>query len=462
MPSLRLAGVGAFVIGGVLLFAVGLFMIGERRMLFEDKVEIYAEFRDLAGLQTGAKVRVAGMDAGEVVAINVPAGPAARFRAKLSVREDLHPLVRTDSVASIQNDGLVGNKFVQIDPGTEAAPVVAADGTIRSVEPFDFGDLLRQARDTVSTVGETVMSLRTDIEGAIAAVSETAKEANLLIEDVGEDIRAVAESGKRITADTQAIFEGIREGRGTVGKFINDDEFYQRARQISIDAERTMKSLREAADQARQAVADFRDKNGVGGMAPGLVSELRDTLAYAREAMSDLADNAEALKRNWFFRGFFNRRGYFDINDLSADEYRQGSLEGKDRKALRIWIAGQPLFELQPDGTEVLTDGGRARLDSAMSQFVRYPATNALVIEGYATGGTHDERFLRSKSRAALVADYVTNKFRLDSERVGTIALGSDAKGSPSGDSWDGVALTLFVPIRDLARPARTSAPAIP
>jgi hypothetical protein len=35
MTQTRLAGIGAFVIGGLLLFAVGLFLIGERRMLFE-------------------------------------------------------------------------------------------------------------------------------------------------------------------------------------------------------------------------------------------------------------------------------------------------------------------------------------------------------------------------------------------------------------------------------------------
>ena len=62
----RLAAVGAFVVGGVLLFAVGLFLIGNRRMLFSDTFEVYAEFAQIAALDGGAKVRVSGMDAGEV------------------------------------------------------------------------------------------------------------------------------------------------------------------------------------------------------------------------------------------------------------------------------------------------------------------------------------------------------------------------------------------------------------
>ena len=63
------------------------------------------------------------MDAGEVRG-DPRAGRArpAKFRVQMRVRSDLHQLIRLDSVASIQNDGLVGNKFVQIDSGTEASP----------------------------------------------------------------------------------------------------------------------------------------------------------------------------------------------------------------------------------------------------------------------------------------------------------------------------------------------------
>src|SRR4030095_3232318 len=72
MHRRRAAAVGAFVIGGVLLFGAGLFLIGDRRMLFSRTFAVYAEFANLAGLADGAKVRVAGMDAGEVETINVP------------------------------------------------------------------------------------------------------------------------------------------------------------------------------------------------------------------------------------------------------------------------------------------------------------------------------------------------------------------------------------------------------
>ena len=79
MPQSRLAAVGLFVIGGILLFAVGLFLIGDRRMLFNDTFRFYAEFKQLAALDAGAKVRVSGVDAGEVEEIAFPTGPSGRF-----------------------------------------------------------------------------------------------------------------------------------------------------------------------------------------------------------------------------------------------------------------------------------------------------------------------------------------------------------------------------------------------
>ena len=88
MTSSKAVGAGAFIVIGVLLFTVALFMIGERRMLFQSKYELYTEFARLGQLENGAVVRVAGMDAGEVTEIRIPASPSEKFRVRLEVRED--------------------------------------------------------------------------------------------------------------------------------------------------------------------------------------------------------------------------------------------------------------------------------------------------------------------------------------------------------------------------------------
>jgi phospholipid/cholesterol/gamma-HCH transport system substrate-binding protein len=441
MPT-RLVSVGAFVLGGILLFTLGLFLIGDRRGLFESSFEVYAEFYRVSGLENGAGVRVAGMEAGEVESIQVPPGPSRRFRVKLRVREDLHPIVRTDSVASIQNDGLVGNKFLQIDTGTDKAPPVPDGGTIASREPFEFADLLKQMSDTIALVNTTIADLKGDVENALGTVSATVKDAQALLDEVGNDVTRITEAGARIAADTRAVMEGVRAGRGTVGKLLNDDELYQQAKGMVQEGEKILSNLREATEQANQAITELRGKDGP---VQGVAAELRDTLAYARDAMSDLAENAEALKRSFFFRGYFNRRGYYDLDDLSVEEYRQGALESKSRRPLRIWLGATVLFVTDAKGNETLSDDGKARLDSAMAQFLKYPAGSPIVIEGYAHGLSADTRYIASRRRAQIARDYLVARFHLDAARVGLMPMGEQAPGSPAGATWEGVAITIFV-----------------
>src|SRR5258705_2125799 len=134
MISSKAVGAGAFVVIGLLLFAVALFMIGERRMLFERRFTVYTELSRLGELEPGTLVRVAGAGAGEVVDIELPSRPSEKFRVKMEVREALHPIIRTDSIAVPQTEGLVGGVFVNIGAGTDQAPPVANGGTIRGRE----------------------------------------------------------------------------------------------------------------------------------------------------------------------------------------------------------------------------------------------------------------------------------------------------------------------------------------
>lgn len=443
MANTRAAAVGAFVIGGIVLFAAGLFLIGSRRMLFTQTIDVYAEFVEVAALEAGAKVRVGGMDAGEVEVIHVPGGPSGRFRVKMRVSEKLHPLVRNDSVASIQSDGLVGNKFVQIDAGTDASPEVQDGGTIQSREPFDVADMMQMMSDTLATVNTMLVDVKGRVDEALVAISTTASDAQTLMEGLGGEVRTILASANRVSADMGAILANVRQGRGTVGKLLTDDALYAKVQSMASDAEKAMAAVREASQDAKHAIADLRGENGP---VKGLTGDAQRTLQSARDAMQDLADATEALKRNFLFRGFFNRRGYFDLDDVTVAEYRRGVLETKDRRALRIWLAAERLFERDANGQERLTADGMARLDSAMSQFVRYPQKSPFVVEGYAQEATGDERYLISRARSQLVRDYVVTRFKLDANYVTTMPMGAEAAGSPTGNSWNGVALAMFVP----------------
>ena len=442
MMSAKAVGAGAFIAIGAVLFTAVLFMIGSRRMLFEQRFPVYTEYAKLGQLQVGAVVRVAGMNAGEVTEIAVPPGPAGKFRVKMEVRDDLHQLIRTDSMATTQTEGLVGAIYVNIETGSQQAPEVAEGGTIPSREPFTTADLLQQASETVALVNKTVDTLSGDVEKAVQQISLTAEETHALLTDITPEIKAVADNGARISADTRMIVAGLQAGEGTLGKLLKDDALYVRVQEIADEAKVTMANVRDVSDEARRAIADFRSEDGP---AQGMFADVRATLTQARKATADLSDNLDAMKHNFLLRGFFNRRGYFDLDAISPAEYRNGVLENGKRRAIRIWLDAAVLFETRPNGALALTDGGRARLDSAMSTYLRYLPSNPLVVEGYATQGIVGEQYRDAKLRAGIVREYLLGRYELSAQHTGFIALGSDAQGSPSGNGWDGVAITLFL-----------------
>ncbi|OLE78813.1 MAG: hypothetical protein AUF76_18460 [Acidobacteria bacterium 13_1_20CM_2_65_9] len=451
----RLAGVGVFVIAGLALFTLGLFMIGDRQMAFAKKFTIYAEFAKITGLQPGAIIRVSGAKAGTVKEIIPPLRPTDKFKVRLEITEDLHPLVRTDSLATIETEGLVGGSFLGISTGSEQAPPAPENSTIAGKEPFAIADLLQQTSETIKKVNETIDDLKGDVQDAVQSISETVDNASQLIDDVSDDVKTMASAGARITQDAADIADSIRNGEGTIGKLVKDDELYRQATAIAKNAEQIARDAREVVEEAKKALNDLQSKNGP---VQGLASNFKQTMDDARNAMSGFAENMEALKRNFLFRGFFNNRGYFNLEDISPAQYRQGVLtkDGK-RGVVRIWLGAPVLFEPDPDDADVerLTEAGKMRLDSAIEPYLPHLGDSVLVVEGYAQKGTKDEQFLRSHARASAARSYLIGKFHLNPQTIAVMPLGSDSADSPNNTPWDGVALAAFIDRTALATPRK-------
>jgi len=138
--------VGLFVLAGLVLFMAGLVLIGNRHEAFARHMDFYADFTNLAGLSKGSKVQVAGMDAGQVLDIAVPASPSARFRVRLRIEESLHGLVSHRFGGHHWNAGVVGETFLLIHPGSPTAAEASALSLLPSKEPMDLANLLDQAR----------------------------------------------------------------------------------------------------------------------------------------------------------------------------------------------------------------------------------------------------------------------------------------------------------------------------
>ena len=447
----RLAGIGVFVVSGLLLFTIGLFMIGDRQMAFSKKVVVVTEFKKITGLQPGSIVRVAGAKAGAVRRIVPPAGPGGKFRVEFDVTEQLRALVRLDSVASIETEGLVGGNYLGVGSGTEGSPAATAGDSIPSKEPFEIADLMQQMGDTIVTakgtmqkVNDTIDEMKVDVQRAVVSGADTIDVAHRLLTDVAGDVKAMAVNGAKLSADAATITETIRKGEGSLGKLVNDDELYVRTANVAKQAEAIAASARQVVDEAKSALAGFQSKDGpVEGMAAGL----KQTMDDARKAMSAFAEDMEALKHNFLLRGFFNDRGFFNLADISPAAYRGGALtRGGLARGSHEWLATAALFAPAPDApaTERLTADGKVRLDAAITPFLDRASTGVLMIEGYAQAGSRDAEYLRSRVRASLVRDYYLAKFGFTPQTIGVMPMGRDSAGSPGGAEWDGIALALF------------------
>lgn len=454
MSQSKLAAVGAFVTGGLLLFAIGLFMIGDRRLLFADQFQLKAEFGKITGVQVGTKVRLAGLDAGEVLAVDIPSRPSERFVITMRVREDLRPLIRTDSVGSIQTDGIVGSAFIQISRGSDAASAVSSGDTIAGNDPIEFSDLIAEGRNTFRTVTAEISQLRGEVSNTFVALTRTVESAESLVATSNAELRSmarssvgVADEARAMISEVQGIVQRVGEGEGPLGRLLTDDALADRISGMAEDAGATMSNLRATTARAKEAVDDF---TAPGGNSAGIMADLGITLSQSREVMSDLAESTEAIKRAWPLRGFFQDRGFYDLDSLTAAEYRAGTLARRDRMPMRIWLGADVLFVPSADGPEVLSDDGKKRLDSAMADLLRFPRDSPLVVEGYAAVGTPSP-FLASEDRAIAVRNYLVEKYRRRVDLTGTMPLGTEADGSPSGDGrWAGVSLAMFVHRDDL------------
>ena len=445
------ARVGAFVAGGLLLFAVGLFLIGDRRLLFVDHQELETTLTKVTGLQVGTRVRVAGMNAGEVTAIDVPPRPSLPFVVRMRIRSDLAHLVRTDSAAGVQTDGLVGSAFIQIGAGSDEAAPVAPGSRIRGVDPVELADVLTETQATLASFRAFVGEISDEVSGTLDSLTNTVTQVNEVIDEVGTSVKTVTEStnrtiaeGERILREAGGLVADVRGGKGTLGKLVTDDAMYDELKTASTRVAESVEQVRATTTETRQHLSRLL---GPGGPTEAVLDDLRGASGAAEEVLSDLAEHTEAFKRNFLVRGFFQRRGFYDIDALTPVEYRQFSSDRRRRTVLRIWLDAGVLFATDDRGEERLTTEGRARLDLAMGTFLEQRRDSPLVIEGYAMAGSTAEQFLRSDARARLVRAHVARRFRREASITGAIGLASDAQESPSGDArWDGVALALIVP----------------
>jgi phospholipid/cholesterol/gamma-HCH transport system substrate-binding protein len=449
--SRRYLAVGIFIIAGVTLFALGIFLVGSRHEAFSRHVLLYTEFADLDGIAKGSKVQVAGMDAGQVTKIDVPNSPSGHFRVQMRVNEQLHGLVRTDSVVTVDTEGVVGDTFLTIHSGSPSAAIAQADSVLQSKPPVSMSDLL--------THGLGIMN-----------------DADATIKQVGGKLNVALDGVNGAVGNANDLLVGLKEGRGPAGMLLRDEKMAGQIRETMSNVQSTTSHLNQASGRVNSLVADVQQRQlpqklddtmtqihsastraddtiqqvqqsltqALGPDANGVTAgqNISEALTNVNAATGNMAEDTEALKHNFFFKGFFNHRGYYTLSSLSPQEYRRSKLFASTQSP-RAWFQADTLFKHGPHGTEELSTDGKRAIDNAVASFGDAIFTHPIVIEGYSNAAATADALSWSYARAQLVRNYLEARYPFTAKDVGIMPLSATPPPALGHDHWSGVCILV-------------------
>src|SRR6202140_1772410 len=152
----KAARLGAFIIATLAILAAGIFIIGSKQYLFTSTYRLKAQFASVAGLDPGADVRVGGVHSGSVRDIELPKKPTDKITVLMDLQRSTHDIIKQDSVAAIETEGLLGNEYVSISFGSAQGLNVRDGDTISSQPPLVIADLIAKTDAILASSKEAI------------------------------------------------------------------------------------------------------------------------------------------------------------------------------------------------------------------------------------------------------------------------------------------------------------------
>ena len=235
-------------------------------------LHLTASFDAIQDLKLGDSVKMAGVPVGKVEKIKLTDG-----KVELTLKLNKDAPVHTDSKATIKFTGLMGQYYVAIDFGSSQAPRMADGSVIATIEQPDLSALMAKLDDVATGVQNLTKSFSGDkIDNILGPFTDFMKQNNPRL--------------SAIFANVQAISGQITEGKGTVGKLIYEDEFYN-------NAQASLTNLQQTADEIKRTVADARNIVDQINAGQGTVGKLvKDDTLY-RETTATMS-NANVTMSN--------------------------------------------------------------------------------------------------------------------------------------------------------------------
>lgn len=131
--------VGAFVAAGLAMVAYLALSLGNVHLLPGNRTTVVARFSSIGDLRKAAPVRIAGVNVGQVGAIEL-----ADYIARIELRIDAGVKIPSDTIASIRTSGLLGESFVSLSPGGSDRMLRDGDAIMQTEPALDITQLLQK------------------------------------------------------------------------------------------------------------------------------------------------------------------------------------------------------------------------------------------------------------------------------------------------------------------------------
>lgn len=285
--------VGIFVVVGIILLIlmtlkIEKFQVGKR---FGYPLNIY--FDSAAGLAQNSQVRVAGVRVGDVEKVGLENG-----KAKVTFRIPTHIILYKDAKAYLKSEGFLGEKYVEITPGTPGNPKVEPNGVIeQGAPPADLEEFLSSVQSigedikgVVKPLGDVLKSVDPKkVEGIITNIDKFSGQLTGLAKDSKETIEKAKNAFSRI----EDIGEKVKKGEGTLGKLISDEAIYQ-------DAKKTIETAKEAVEKVKGTADTLKSVSEKIERGEGTLGKLiQDESLYqeAKETLQSVKGIAEKVEK---------------------------------------------------------------------------------------------------------------------------------------------------------------------
>lgn len=281
--------VGLTVVAALGVFLYATFRLGSCGWLEPSGRRYVARFDDAAGVVARTEVTVAGVRVGQVEAIELDDG-----RARLRLRiEDPEVELPIDSVVTIRSRGLLGERLVEIVPGSSDQLLSEGGVFTRTVDAPNVDRLLDRLAGVADDVKEVTRSLRLVLggpegEAAVAEIVENIRivsaDLRSLIEDSEPRVAGILENLEGFSADLARLSEDnaqtveevltnfratsarleeavgtfaelgerVEAGEGTLGRLVQDEALYDEARASLDDLRAALREVRRAAEDAQE------------------------------------------------------------------------------------------------------------------------------------------------------------------------------------------------------------------